>query len=234
MTGVTRRRLVQGLGVAAAALAAGDLLAGPTPARASGRRGLAGTRLDIARDDADPVTRATLEAFADTMIPGAKRHPGDHAIAGVSAGPGAVHAGAIELLYLPELGLALLLPELAALLNARAVTYAAGLGAPGPAHGPVPPFVALPFRDRVRLAERLCERDPDRTVWVALAMVVSLAFDTAAHRHTPEAVRSGHPGLAFLGFPEPGADGLWRFPRFSYGGRPAGPHPQTTPSGSPP
>ncbi|TYB91427.1 regulator, partial [Micromonospora sp. WP24] len=37
---------------------------------------------------ADPVRTATLEAFADTIIPGAKRFPEDRAIAGVVDDPG--------------------------------------------------------------------------------------------------------------------------------------------------
>ena len=37
----------------------------------------------------------TLEAFADTILPGEKRTPDDTAVAGVSDGPGAVAAGAL-------------------------------------------------------------------------------------------------------------------------------------------
>ncbi|HYS37141.1 MAG TPA: DUF5987 family protein, partial [Pseudonocardiaceae bacterium] len=40
----------------------------------------------------------TLEAWADTIIPGEKRWPDDRAIAGVSTGGGSVAAGAIEVL----------------------------------------------------------------------------------------------------------------------------------------
>jgi len=43
----------------------------------------------------------TLEAFADTIVPGEKRSPDDHAIAGAASGPGAVGAGALELLRTP-------------------------------------------------------------------------------------------------------------------------------------
>ena len=46
-------------------------------------------------------------------------------------------------------------------------------------------------------------------------------------------VADGHPGLAWLRFPAPDADGLYRFPVFSYGRRLARRHPDTTASGSP-
>jgi hypothetical protein len=60
-----------------------------------------------------------------------------------------------------------------------------------------------------------------------------MAFDSAAHQHTAEALAAGHPGLTFLGFRRPEPDGLYRFPRFSYGRKLADPHPRTTKTGSP-
>nr|WP_237440297.1 DUF5987 family protein [Amycolatopsis rubida] len=48
---------------------------------------------------------ATLEAFAGTIVPGEKRAPDDRAIAGVSDGPGAVVAGAVELVETPATGI---------------------------------------------------------------------------------------------------------------------------------
>jgi hypothetical protein len=73
----------------------------------------------------------------------------------------------------------------------------------------------------------------DRPVWQILALVTGLAFDTAAHLDTRQALAAGHPGLTWLRFPAPDADGLWRFPQFSYGRVLADSHPATTPSGSP-
>jgi hypothetical protein len=61
-----------------------------------------------------------------------------------------------------------------------------------------------------------------------------LAFHTAAQFDTATAVRAGHPGLAWIGFPMPDRDGLWRFPRFSYERQLAREHPATTASGNPP
>src|SRR5215210_7630265 len=88
----------------------------------------------------------TLEAFADTVLPGAKRGPDDLAIAGAAPGPGAVEAGALELLSWDATGMDQGLDGLATLLNEHAARYARTEGIeldPGP-----PPFVALPFEAR--------------------------------------------------------------------------------------
>lgn len=228
---INRRALLRACAATVAVLASGGLasggLASPTasaaPARASGE-GSAG--------DLDDCTVETLEAFADTLIPGARRHSGDRAVAGVVTGPGAVQAGAVDVLASPELPLCALLPSIAALLNARATAYALLhliLLPIGP-----PPFVGLSFTHRTALVGELFQEDDlDRDVWVVVSLLVGLAFDTAAHQDTARAVRSGHPGLAFIGFPAPDADGLWRFPEHSYGRQLADLHPRTTASGSP-
>jgi hypothetical protein len=70
-------------------------------------------------------------------------------------------------------------------------------------------------------------------VWYALAAIAMLAFHTAAHLDTAPAVRAGHPGLAWLRFPQPNADGLWRFEHFSYRRALASRHPGTTSGGHP-
>lgn len=179
----------------------------------------------------DPVTQ-TLEAWSDTMIPGAKRSPTDRAIAGAAAGPGAVQAGAVALMNFPAVGLAPALPALAAGLNAEATTYAASHGVV--LDPTVPPFVALPFQHRTALALHLLELGhPDQLAWYGLAGVAFLAFHTAGHLDTVTAVRTGHPGLAWIDFPQPDPDGLWRYPVFSYRRVLARSHPRTTPSGSP-
>jgi hypothetical protein len=179
----------------------------------------------------DAVT-TTLEAFADTLIPGAKRYAGDHAVAGVVHGPGAVQAGAVDLMWFPPAAIGPGLPALASMLDARAASYAAQ-------HRLVldptlPPFVGLSFEHRTRLCLQLLDpAAPDHLVWWALAAMPFLAFHTAGHLHTAHAVRSGHPGLRFLGFPRPHRDGLWRFPHFSYRRRLAREHPHTTATGNP-
>jgi hypothetical protein len=174
----------------------------------------------------------TLEAFADTIIPGVKRWPGDRAVAGVSADGGAVAAGAVELLETPAGGLVPALENLVPALNEHARGYAAEHGRElDPA---VPAFVALEFRDRTALVQRItAPGHPEKELWVALVMFSTMAFDTGAHMHTTDALTIGHPGLALMGFQPPDADGVWRFPHYSYGRALADIHPDTTPTGSP-
>jgi hypothetical protein len=212
----TRRQLLIGLTAAVALLRTGAV----APAQASA----------APTPSLDPLTRDTLEAFADTIIPGEKRTPADLVVAGAAAGPGAVQAGAINVLTLPELPLAPLLPALAALLNVSATTYAAtNLVLVNPL---LPPFVALPFRHRTALAKELLGPGLDDKLWTLLAAIASLSFDTAAHLHTASAAKS-HPGLRFQRFPRPDADGLWWYRSFSYGRKLARRHPATTRTGNP-
>ena len=180
----------------------------------------------------DPVT-TTLEAFADTLIPGQKRYAGDYAVAGVVRGPGAVQAGAVDLMWFPQAAIGPALPGFAAMLNERATAYAAQhQHALDPT---LPPFVALSFRDRTMLCLDLLDPSaPDYLAWWALAAMPFIAFHTAGHLHTVDAVRHGHPGLRAIRFPHPDRDGLWRFPHFSYRRRLAHSHPHTTSNGNPP
>jgi hypothetical protein len=133
----------------------------------------------------------------------------------------------------PDVGLAPVLAEVAALLNTAATEYAV-------THHvrldlTVPPFVALPFNHRTALALQLLDPSrPDQLLWYALAAMPMLAFHTAAHLDTAAAIRAGHPGLTWIGFPKPDADGLWRFPKFSYRRALAHKHPKTTRTGNPP
>jgi hypothetical protein len=174
----------------------------------------------------------TLEAFADTIVPGEKRGPDDRAVAGVATGGGAVAAGALELLGHEATGIAAQLGVLADMLTGHATAYAA-------AHGvelddTVPAFVALPFEHRTALIQQLTAAGhPEREGWVLVALFSNMAFDTAAHMHTADAIAAGHPGLAAMGFTTPDPDGLWRFDQYSYRRQLASLHPNTTPSGSP-
>lgn len=173
----------------------------------------------------------TLEAFADTIIPGEKRHPDDRAVAGVSAGGGAVAAGAVAILETPEGGMAGALDDLAVALNGHARAFCAR-------HGLEPdaelPFVGLGYDHRLALvAELVAPEHPEKMMWVGVAMFSYMAFDTGAHLHTAEAIAAGHPGLRTLGFAGPGPDGLWRFPAYSYGRALSEIHPATDSTGSP-
>ena len=178
------------------------------------------------------VQRDTFEAWADTFVPGERRFAGDRVVAGAAAGPGAVQAGAYTLFLDPDVGLAPLLPALATLINTEATAYALG-------HGKVldlrqPPFVALDFAGRTAVADRLLRGSgPVQLIWYAMAAMPMLAFHTAAHLDTADAVRQGHPGLAWLRFPPPDPDGFWRFPDFSYRLPLAEVHPATAATGHP-
>ncbi|MFC7545985.1 DUF5987 family protein [Plantactinospora sp. GCM10030261] len=179
----------------------------------------------------DPVRTATLEAFADTIIPGERRGPDDRAVAGAASGGGAVASGAIDLLEDPAGGLAEGLDALAMSLNAYAADYAADRGVP--LDDDLPPFVALPFEHRSALVGELTAPDhPEKQMWVGLALFSNMAFDSAAHLSTPEALAAGHPGLLSIGYARPDDDGLYRFPSFSYGRQLADVHPDTSPTGS--
>jgi hypothetical protein len=187
----------------------------------------------VQTDEPDTDTRTiTLEAFADTLVPGEPRSPDDRAIPGAAAGPGAVAAGAIELLETPATGMSEGLDGFVTVLNEHAVDYARQHGlSPDPT---VPPFVALSFDDRTTLLRVLtAPGHPEKELWVSLALFCFMAFDTAAHLHTTDAIAAGHPGLTMMGYAQPDPDGLWRFEDFSYGRKLADVHPGTTSTGSP-
>ena len=182
--------------------------------------------------DEEQARTQTLEAFADTIIPGAKRSPGDRAIAGAAPGQGAVEAGALELLRWSATGVHEWLDDLADRLNEHAAAYTATRGLPPDLS--VPAFVALSYDHRSALVRELTTPGhPEKAFWVSLALFSNMAFDSAAHLHTAEAIAAGHPGLAAMGIARPGPDGRWRFPEYSYRRKLADPHPDTTPSGSP-
>ncbi len=208
---LSRRRLLQAVAAAAVVLP----IVEPGSAYAGG---------DIQRD--------TLDAWADTIVPGEKRSATDRVVAGATAGPGAVQAGAYDLYRDPDVGLAVVLPGLVALINTQALAYATAKGKLLDVR--VPPFVALDFKSRTAVVESLLRGSGVvQLIWYALAALAMLAFHTAGHLDTATAIRQGHPGLAWLGFPAPDADGVWRFPEFSYGVDVAPPHPMTTTTGHP-
>lgn len=194
--------------------------------------GLSAVPVAAAEVSAEDWTTQTLGAFADTLIPGEQRFAGDQVCAGAVTGPGAVQAGVADVMNSAQLPLAPLLPEIAALLDARAVAYAVlHLIWLSPSR---PPFVDLSFSQRTDLVGGLFDSgDADQPIWQMLSLIVGIAFDTAGQLDTVPALAQGHPGLAWLHFPAPNPDGLWRFPDFSYGRPLADLHPSTTPSGSP-
>ncbi|MFI8829220.1 DUF5987 family protein [Streptomyces sp. NPDC053431] len=217
MSAIDRRAVLRALVVTAAGMATGRL---SNLSEAGAQGAVSGWSVQ------------TLEAFADTLIPGERRFPADVPIAGVVSGPGAVQAGAVAVLASPQLPLAPWLDEITALLNARAIAYAAAHLLVLPITSPA--LVGLSFRHRTDLVRSLFGPDDvDRPIWQVLSLLVSLAFDTAAHLDTGRALSLDHPGLSWIGFPAPDPDGLWRFPHYSYGRALSDLHPATTPSGSP-
>lgn len=182
----------------------------------------------------DPITM-TLEAFADTLIPGYKRYAADYAIAGVSHQAGAVQAGALTFMRYGPTGVAPVLPVFVAAVDAAAVAYIASHKAS--VDPTLPPFVGLSYHHRKAMLDGLLngkhEGGDEQLLWFALAGLVFLAYHTAGYLPTAQAVREGHPGLKAIGFPKPDHDGLWRFPHFSYRRVLAHRHPHTTKGGNP-
>jgi hypothetical protein len=150
---------------------------------------------------------ATLQAFADTMVPGRKAdrtdlgnaiHP--RAIAGVDARPGAVEADALALYHHPLTGFDALAPAFLADLQQRSLTMANG------------DFVSLNFDRRVAVCEAgLDFSNPTRVVWEAAAAVPFTAFCAAAL--APRQRAESASGYRVMGLP--GAEPVG-YRRFSY------------------
>jgi hypothetical protein len=171
--------------VASAAPVARQLVA-PAPARA-----------------AVVLSDATLQAFADTIIPGRKAartdlgneiHP--QAIAGVDPEPGAVEADVLALYHHPEVG-----------FDALEGPFLADLASRSLAEGGQ--FLDLDFDRRVRVCVAgLAFDNPGRQVWEAAAAVPFTAFCAAALiRNATSDKASGYrvmglPGAAPHGYPD--------------------------------
>lgn len=226
---LSRRQLLRLASVGAAAWPLVPHLVDDTPADAANPPDPVG----VLGTTSDPET-LTLEAWADTLIPGRKRYSGDVAIAGVSSTAGAVQAGAIEFMRYGPVGAAPALPGFAAAIDAAATAYIAE-HRPAGVDPTLPPFVGLRYPDRIGVLHNVLDpsNGEEQLLWFAIAGLVFLAYHTAGHLPTAQAVRDGHPGLAAIGFPHPDRDGLWRFPHFSYRRRLARRHPHTTRTGQP-
>jgi hypothetical protein len=152
---------------------------------------------------------ATLQAFADTIIPGRRAtrtdlgngiHP--RAIAGVDDRPGAVEADALALYHHPAIGFDALEPLFLAELEARALLEGGA-------------FLDLSFERRTAACLDGVEMaNPTRLIWEAAAAVPFTAFCAAALIPEQTAERAcgyrvmGHPGVAPHGYAD-----------FSYGRR---------------
>ena len=147
------------------------------------------------------LTDATLQAFADTMIPGRKATRTDlgneidpRAIAGVDASPGAVEADALALYHHPRIGFDALAPAFLADLSTRSLANGGD-------------FLSLSFDARVRTCvQGLAFDNPSRLVWEAAAAVPFTAFCAAAMVVNATAAKAsgyrvmGLPGVAPRGY----------------------------------
>lgn len=148
---------------------------------------------------------ATMQAFADTIIPGrkvartesgAEVHP--LAIAGVDPLPGAVEADALALYRHPEVGFTALEPAFLADLQARTL-QAGGVA-----------FLEAPFATRVRAClAGLDFGNPSRVLWEAAAAVPFTAFCAAAL--VPAQTAAKAVGYAVMGLPGRAPDGYRDF-----------------------
>jgi hypothetical protein len=174
-----------------------------------GLSALVASAVPYARDLLDPAPAVadvnlidgTLQAFADTILPGRKVATTDlgnevHplAIAGVDPLPGAVETDALALYHHPLIGFDALEPALLADLSARSLPRGAD-------------FLHLSFDDRVQvLIAGLSFDNPARAVWEAGAAVPFTAFCAAALiRNATAAKASGYrvmglPGIAPNGY----------------------------------
>jgi hypothetical protein len=144
---------------------------------------------------------ATLQAFADTMLPGRTAlttdlgneiHP--LAIAGVDVEPGAVESDALLLYHDPLIGFDALEAPFLSELSARSLAHGA-------------PFLDLTFEQRVAVClEGLAPSNPSVLVWEAAAAVPFTAFLAAGEQSEATIDTSsayqvmGYPGTAPNGY----------------------------------
>ena len=147
---------------------------------------------------------ATMQAFADTIIPGRKAQRTDlgnailpGAVAGVDHRPGAVEADVLALYHHPLVGFDALQPGFLADLEGRSL----------PRGGP---FLSLPFDRRVQVCrEGLDFSNSSRPVWEAAAAVPFTAFCAAAL--VPEQRAAKASGYRVMGLPGAAPRGYRRF-----------------------
>jgi len=165
--------------------------------------------LGAAAAPSTPPADATLQAFADTIIPGrrvTRTDLGDpidpRAIAGVDSLPGAVEADSLRLYHDPLIGFDALETPFLADLSARALEVGGGA------------FLLLPYAKRVQvLLAGLDFGNPTRTLWEAAAAVPFEAFCGAGEH--PIATSENASGYRVMGYPGAAPDGYQR--DYSYG-----------------
>ena len=161
---------------------------------------------------ADPAfDDATLQAFADTIIPGrkaAKTDLGDpihpQAIAGVDPEPGAVEADALRLYHHPLIGFDALEPAFLADLSARALQQGGD-------------FLSLGYEQRVQVVLGAFDfQNPTRVLYEAATAVPFTAFCAAAvHPYGSNKNASGYRAMGYPGGGPNSAPVMYPF-SFSY------------------
>lgn len=147
---------------------------------------------------------ATLQAFADTIIPGRKvdrTDLGDEidplAIAGVDPEPGAVEADVLRLFHDPLIGFDALEPAFLADLDGRALQQGG-------------PFLTLTYEKRVAaVLSGLDFGNGSRTLWEAAAAVPFTAFCAAAEH--PIGTSANASGYRVMGYPGAAPNGYRGF-----------------------
>lgn len=193
---LSRRQLLgraSALGLSALVLEAIPLAANPTPAYSA----------------TPGLSDATLQAFADTILPGRKvirtalgAAIDPLAIAGVDPLPGAVEADALALYHHPEIGFDALAPAFLSELETRSLPHGGD-------------FLHLGFAARVEVClAGLDFQNNTRLVWEAASAVPFTAFCAAALIHNATSALA--PGYRVMGLPGTAPNG---YRGFSYGRR---------------
>jgi hypothetical protein len=152
-------------------------------------------------------TDATLQAFADTILPGCRAartdlgNPIDPlAIAGVDPLPGAVQADALAFFHHPEVGFDALEPAFLSALEADSLPHGGD-------------FLHLPFGARVQVClAGLDFSNPARLLWESAAAVPFTAFCAAPLIRNATAKQAS--GYRVMGLPGPAPSG---YRDYSYG-----------------
>lgn len=140
------------------------------------------------------LSDASLQAFADTMIPGRKADRTDlgnpidpRAIAGVDHRPGAVEADVLTLYNHPMIGFTAIAGAFLGDLESRSLQRGGS-------------FLSLGFDGRVEVCKQgLSFQNPDRVLWEAAAAVPFTAFCAAAM--VPEQRAEKASGYRVMGLP---------------------------------
>jgi hypothetical protein len=164
----------------------------------------AARRTPVASAQTPNYADATLQAFADTMVPGRKVartesgadiHP--QAIAGADSSPGAVEADVLALYHHPEVGFDRVEAPFLADMNVRSLARGGD-------------FLSLGFDDRVAVCVAgLDFSNPVRVLWEAAAAVPFTAFCAAAL--VPQQTAEKAVGYRVMGLPGVAPNGYGAF-----------------------